>query len=278
MDNEFDNKYIEEGLEYYKNNEYEKAFELFKKASDLGNAQAMKNLADCYYEGKGIDRDYVKAFEYYQKASEAGDEKAVNNLIYCYHYGIGVDKNVIKASELSQKKDNKEIITKEDVASEQQFIKLPKVDKLFSLKGRVTRKVWWMFELVILMFSIFICLINKYAVSTVTLTINFIIILPLLVFTISYLTIGVRRLHDLNLSGVWIFFNLILLGIFITLVIIIKILNFYLYLPHEVYYYIGIIKTIFIKIETFYPIVLGFVSGFIKGTNGDNKYGPKQIF
>ncbi len=61
-------------------------------------------------------------------------------------------------------------------------------------------------------------------------------------------------------------------------VLIIKITDYYTEIPCEMYPFIGIIKTIFIKIEIFYPIVLALVLGFIKGTNGDNKYGPKQIF
>ncbi|GES93565.1 kinase-like domain-containing protein [Rhizophagus clarus] len=80
-----------------------KAFELYQKAADLGNADGINNLGDCYLDGIGTDIDKKKAFELYQKAADLGDASGIYNLGYCYLDGIGTDIDKKKAFELFQK-------------------------------------------------------------------------------------------------------------------------------------------------------------------------------
>jgi TPR repeat protein len=77
-----------------------KAFELYKKAADLGNADGINNLGYCYGNGIGTDIDEEKAFELYQKAADSGNAVGMNNLGYCYGNGIGTDIDEKKAFEL----------------------------------------------------------------------------------------------------------------------------------------------------------------------------------
>lgn len=57
--------------------------ELFQKAADLGNTQAMNNLGFCYETGIFVEKDIEKAAEIYQKASRLGDSYAYYNLARC---------------------------------------------------------------------------------------------------------------------------------------------------------------------------------------------------
>ncbi|GBB97802.1 hypothetical protein RclHR1_03070018 [Rhizophagus clarus] len=80
-----------------------KAFELYQKAADLGNASGINSLGYCYFYGIGTDIDKKKAFELYQKAADLENASGINSLGGCYLYGIGTDINKKKAFELYQK-------------------------------------------------------------------------------------------------------------------------------------------------------------------------------
>ena len=49
----------------------EKAFQYFQKASEAGDESAMFNLADCYFNGLGTEQSEEQAVPWYQKAAEA---------------------------------------------------------------------------------------------------------------------------------------------------------------------------------------------------------------
>ncbi len=73
------------------------------------NTKAMNDLAWCYYHGKGVEKDWNKCFEIYKNASNLGDLDALAELGLNYKYGIGVEKNLNKALELylcTAQKDN----------------------------------------------------------------------------------------------------------------------------------------------------------------------------
>ena len=60
----------------YKEQDYEKAMEWFRRAAEQGNAAAHYNLACCYYNGQGVQKDHGKAVEWLQKAARQGDKDA----------------------------------------------------------------------------------------------------------------------------------------------------------------------------------------------------------
>ena len=46
----------------------------------MGNSNALNSLGVMYNEGKGVDQDYKKAFESFKKAADMGDANALNSL------------------------------------------------------------------------------------------------------------------------------------------------------------------------------------------------------
>ncbi|RIA81548.1 hypothetical protein C1645_716941 [Glomus cerebriforme] len=77
----------------------EKAFYWYQKASENenGNEIAMIGLAICYESGFGTEKNLEKAFYWYQKASENGNGFGMNNLAICYKNGKGTEKSLEKA-------------------------------------------------------------------------------------------------------------------------------------------------------------------------------------
>ena len=61
--------------------------ESLEKAAAAGDAQAMNDLGELYYEGKGVPQDYQKAKDWYEKAVDAGNAKAMRHLGYLYERG-----------------------------------------------------------------------------------------------------------------------------------------------------------------------------------------------
>lgn len=64
--------------------EYEKAFELFVKAAENGDAASMARIACMYTSGEGVELDYDKAIEWEMKAIEAGYTTAMLNIGITY--------------------------------------------------------------------------------------------------------------------------------------------------------------------------------------------------
>ena len=83
---------------------YRKAAELYKKASEQGDADAMEMLAFYYKDGKGVKMDkaeaskwFCKAVEQYRKAAQGGNADAMYNLAVYYENGYGVKKDKAEA-------------------------------------------------------------------------------------------------------------------------------------------------------------------------------------
>ena len=80
---------------------YEKSFELFKKASEVKDKEVKRkglySVGIFYYLGDVVNKDYKKAVEYFEKSAELGLSDAYNYLGIAYEYGEGVKKNYAKA-------------------------------------------------------------------------------------------------------------------------------------------------------------------------------------
>ena len=61
----------------------------YSKAAELGNADAIDRLGECYVAGTGVATDEPIAFQYFQCAAALGNPKGLCNLGFCYLHGFG---------------------------------------------------------------------------------------------------------------------------------------------------------------------------------------------
>ncbi|PKY29630.1 HCP-like protein [Rhizophagus irregularis] len=80
-----------------------KCINSLEKLAENGDKEAMFNLAICYENGKGTEKNLEKAFYWYQKVAENGDKEVIFNLAKCYYIGEGTEKNLEKAFYWCQK-------------------------------------------------------------------------------------------------------------------------------------------------------------------------------
>ncbi|MDD6881551.1 MAG: AAA family ATPase, partial [Firmicutes bacterium] len=92
-----------EGVQYYQNNRFDKALEIFTKAAELGSDRAQYNTGYMYMNGLGTAQDYSKAVYWLEKSAAQNNAKAFDALAFCYHNGYGVAKDPYKALEYYQK-------------------------------------------------------------------------------------------------------------------------------------------------------------------------------
>lgn len=76
---------------------FERAAELFRKASDLGDNTSTRLLAAYYRLGRGVSRNPEMAFKLYKKAGDGGDTIALENVAWCYKHGYGVERSKVQA-------------------------------------------------------------------------------------------------------------------------------------------------------------------------------------
>lgn len=87
-----------------------KALELYERAAELGDVEAMTSAA-FIYESEAELMDYAKAFAWFSKAAEMGDRGAMSWLSVMYKEGMGVEKDAAKAAEWREKADAEYIYT-----------------------------------------------------------------------------------------------------------------------------------------------------------------------
>lgn len=87
----------EEGKRALEEKDYDSAYKFFQQSVDLGNIDAIYELSECYYWGRGIDINYDKAVSLIR----LGLDKENNNCLFlmgrAFGYGNGVDKDIDKA-------------------------------------------------------------------------------------------------------------------------------------------------------------------------------------
>ena len=85
------------GLDFYKNKQYQNAYEYFLKSANSGNSQAAHNLAIMYHNGDGVKKDTTESIKWLQIASDAKNPYAMTQLGNNYMNGLGVPKDYKKA-------------------------------------------------------------------------------------------------------------------------------------------------------------------------------------
>lgn len=68
---------VTKGNVKYRMQDYGMAVIYYSQAAKEGDAEGCCKLADCYYYGKGTEKDTERALELYKKAAEAGNSKAM---------------------------------------------------------------------------------------------------------------------------------------------------------------------------------------------------------
>lgn len=81
--------------------EYEKAFELYRKAANLGHAEACFELSSCYRNGIGVGQDIPKSMELLKLAAQKDSVSALLTLGMWYDggfelYGVPDDPTMAK--------------------------------------------------------------------------------------------------------------------------------------------------------------------------------------
>ena len=71
------------GYVYGFNNDYEKSFYWFNKATEQGDVEAICRLGNLYFEGEGVLKDLDKALDLFDKAAKKGDASGQYFLARC---------------------------------------------------------------------------------------------------------------------------------------------------------------------------------------------------
>jgi TPR repeat protein len=89
---------FQRGWAYAEQGDDEKAVFCYRRAADIGHAGAQCNMGTAFEHGKGVPAtDHVEAARYYALAAKQGLVVAIYNLALCYSNGIGVEKDDTQA-------------------------------------------------------------------------------------------------------------------------------------------------------------------------------------
>lgn len=101
--------------EYLKNKELPKAIEMYQKAAEKGNPDALRSIGDIFKEGWNVPQDLGEAMKWYKKASDSGDGWATYNVADMYENGIEVpedDDEALRLYKLSREQGHGNAIFK----------------------------------------------------------------------------------------------------------------------------------------------------------------------
>ena len=87
----------EDGSAAHKARDYQKAFRLWKRAAEQGDASAQFMVGLMYASGSGTPEDDAKAVYWYTRAAKQGDAYPQQRLGLMYSMGEGVSKNYVHA-------------------------------------------------------------------------------------------------------------------------------------------------------------------------------------
>lgn len=93
--NNFENE--NNGIQYYKNGEYQKALPLLEKAENTGSSKAAFYLGEMFRRGEGVNEDFSRSCAHYIKSAEGGHVNAYLLAGSCFVMGKGVEQNFEKA-------------------------------------------------------------------------------------------------------------------------------------------------------------------------------------
>lgn len=83
------------GMARYYNGDYNKAIEYLEQAANLGNKEAMMKIANCYYNGWGVEYNVYEAYKWFEQLANLDDDSA------CYALG-NICSNSIEEPDYSE--------------------------------------------------------------------------------------------------------------------------------------------------------------------------------
>lgn len=88
---------FEDGLEAYRQGDYEQAREVLLPLSLKGDVRAIYGIGIMYFLGRGFDKNYSEASDYFFLAAREGHGNAQNYLGVMHRIGLGVPQNFVCA-------------------------------------------------------------------------------------------------------------------------------------------------------------------------------------
>ena len=85
------------GIQYYKNGEYQKALPLLEKAENTGSSRAAFYLGEMFRRGEGVNEDFSRSCTHYIKSAEGGNNNAYLLAGACSVMGKGIKQNFAEA-------------------------------------------------------------------------------------------------------------------------------------------------------------------------------------
>ena len=87
----------EDGKKALEEKDYDSAYKFFQQSTDLGSIDAIYELSECYYWGRGIDINYDKAVSLIRIGLDKGNNNCLFLMGRAFSDGNGVDKDIDKA-------------------------------------------------------------------------------------------------------------------------------------------------------------------------------------
>ena len=89
----------EDGKKALEEKDYDSAYKFFQQSTNLGSIDAIYELSECYYWGRGINIDYDKAIELIKYGLDKENDNCLFLMGRAFHFGNGIELNIKKAKE-----------------------------------------------------------------------------------------------------------------------------------------------------------------------------------
>lgn len=76
------------------------SYKVAKSMAEGGRSSGQNNLGVLLILGNGVDKDTAAGFAWIEKAAAQNEAEAIRNLGECYRFGLGVEKDAVKARDL----------------------------------------------------------------------------------------------------------------------------------------------------------------------------------
>lgn len=82
----------------FKSGDQKNAIAIYSRLANQGMPDAMVELADCYFHGKGVGVDWAAAFSLNSRAAEMGHPRGISNVGMAYRLGYGAPMDFAEAA------------------------------------------------------------------------------------------------------------------------------------------------------------------------------------